>query len=422
MEMKQFGISLVVLCMAMVSCGHSYEAKSVALNDRTDSLNYALGYLNGAQIKMYYLANDSDKAVIDEFMDALSEGYEKNETLSQVEQMGLGMATAVKQMEKTGLAENPRYPINEKAFFQGIVNGIHCDTLMMTANFAREYYQTKLMAAYTDTLYHGGRKVVKSSCPGKVKQIGLSSLVDSISYAFGYVNGDGIRQNVLVNDSTGKDFKALVKSVNKGLSLRQINPEMAQMGKSIGSTIRRQADEGQLIGMEGVDTRFELIKQGFVNGFYNDTVLFTVSAADDYLRHTVNEIRFGKTREEGEAFLAANALREGVVTTESGLQYEILVKGRGVVPGKDDKVRVHYEGTLIDGTVFDSSVKRGEPIVFGVTQVIPGWTEALQLMPVGSKWKLYIPYNLAYGENGAGQQIPPYATLVFEIELLGVEK
>lgn len=123
---------------------------------------------------------------------------------------------------------------------------------------------------------------------------------------------------------------------------------------------------------------------------------------------------------EGEAFLAENAKREGVVSLPSGLQYEVLVPGDGPKPTAKDKVTVHYHGTLIDGTVFDSSVDRGQPATFGVGQVIKGWTEALQLMPQGSKWKLYIPYDLAYGSRAAGPTIGPYSTLVFEVELLKV--
>lgn len=124
----------------------------------------------------------------------------------------------------------------------------------------------------------------------------------------------------------------------------------------------------------------------------------------------------------GEAFLAENAKKEGVTVTETGLQYEILVAGEGATPTADDKVRVHYHGLLTDGTVFDSSVDRGEPVEFPVTGVIKGWVEALQLMPVGSKWKLAIPQDLAYGEQGAGAAIPPFAALVFEVELLEITK
>ncbi|MBQ2809179.1 MAG: FKBP-type peptidyl-prolyl cis-trans isomerase [Bacteroidaceae bacterium] len=122
----------------------------------------------------------------------------------------------------------------------------------------------------------------------------------------------------------------------------------------------------------------------------------------------------------GENFLAENAKKAGVITLPSGLQYEIVKEGNGKRPAATDRVQCHYEGTLIDGTVFDSSIKRGEPAVFGVNQVIKGWVEALQLMPEGSKWRLYIPYDMAYGEHGAGEMIPPYSALIFDVELIKV--
>jgi len=129
-----------------------------------------------------------------------------------------------------------------------------------------------------------------------------------------------------------------------------------------------------------------------------------------------------QNKKTGEEFLAANAKKEGVVTLKSGLQYKVLVKGKGATPKKHDTVVTHYVGTLIDGKEFDSSRRRGTPATFPVTGVIAGWVEALQLMPVGSKWKLYIPGQLAYGARGAGQMIGPHATLIFEIELLEIKK
>ena len=124
---------------------------------------------------------------------------------------------------------------------------------------------------------------------------------------------------------------------------------------------------------------------------------------------------------EGEAFLAENAKKEGVITLPSGLQYKVLNSGNGATPKATDSVECHYEGRLISGTVFDSSYQRGETATFGVNQVIAGWVEALQLMKEGDKWQLYIPYNLAYGERGAGAQIPPYSTLIFDVELVKVK-
>ncbi len=125
-------------------------------------------------------------------------------------------------------------------------------------------------------------------------------------------------------------------------------------------------------------------------------------------------------REEGEKYLAENAKKENVVTLPSGLQYQVLREGNGKKPTAKDSVKCHYEGFLIDGTVFDSSVQRGEPAVFGLQQVIAGWTEGLQLMQEGAKYRFFIPYRLAYGEGGAGQMIPPYAALIFDVELIEV--
>lgn len=149
----------------------------------------------------------------------------------------------------------------------------------------------------------------------------------------------------------------------------------------------------------------------------------------DEAKEVINEffIKLQKEKMEinkkaGEEFLHINKGRAGVVELPSGLQYQVLKQGNGAKPKATDKVKCHYHGTLINGTVFDSSVQRGQPAVFGVNQVIPGWVEALQLMPVGSKWRLFIPSNLAYGEQGAGEMIEPNSTLIFDVELLDIVK
>ena len=132
------------------------------------------------------------------------------------------------------------------------------------------------------------------------------------------------------------------------------------------------------------------------------------------------EEAYAQNKTAGEAFLAEHAKKEGVNVLPSGLQYQVLTEGNGKKPSATDRVQCHYEGTLIDGTIFDSSIKRGEPAVFGVNQVIRGWVEALQLMQEGAKWRLYIPYDMAYGEHGAGEMIPPYSALIFDVELIKV--
>ena len=173
-------------------------------------------------------------------------------------------------------------------------------------------------------------------------------------------------------------------------------------------------------GIDNIDTeRFaQAVKDALSNGKTEMTQDMAQNKIQEYFAKLQAE-RGKKNIEEGKKFLEDNAKREGVVTLPSGLQYEILTAADGKKPSASDSVKCHYHGTLIDGTVFDSSVRRTQPATFGVSQVIQGWVEALQLMPVGSKWRLFIPYNLAYGERGAGS-IPPYATLIFDVELLDI--
>ena len=177
-------------------------------------------------------------------------------------------------------------------------------------------------------------------------------------------------------------------------------------------------------GLEGLNVA--AIAKGIATSLTGDMPEIEVDAINEALQAL--HMRAEEARAEaskaaaadGEAFLADNALRSEVTVLESGLQYEVLTVGTGEIPTSDKTVRVHYHGMLTDGTVFDSSVDRGQPAEFPVTGVIAGWVEALQLMPVGSKWKLAIPQDLAYGERGAGAAIPPYAALVFEVELLDI--
>lgn len=173
----------------------------------------------------------------------------------------------------------------------------------------------------------------------------------------------------------------------------------------------------------GGDINLEAMTAGFRSASLDEELEMTVEAANSFLGDYFEQAskKAGQENlESGNAFLEQNKNREGVNVTPSGLQYEVLKQGSGEKPDSTDRVRVHYHGTLVDGTVFDSSVDRGEPAVFGVGQVIPGWTEALQMMPVGSKWKIYIPSELAYGERGAGNDIGPNSTLVFDVELLEI--
>ncbi|WKE67405.1 FKBP-type peptidyl-prolyl cis-trans isomerase [Gallaecimonas kandeliae] len=190
------------------------------------------------------------------------------------------------------------------------------------------------------------------------------------------------------------------------------------VGRQMGDQLAQQA-------FDGLD--IPAVQQGLADALRGEEFAVSpddINAAFDVIRSRLEEedkARKAAFTQANDVFLAENAKKDGVVVTDSGLQYEVLAEGEGATPSAADKVKVHYHGTLIDGTVFDSSVARGEPISFPVTGVIKGWVEALQLMKVGSKWRLTIPHDLAYGEQGAGRAIPPFAVLVFEVELLGIE-
>lgn len=194
----------------------------------------------------------------------------------------------------------------------------------------------------------------------------------------------------------------------------------AQGGYGIGLQI------GQQLISSGLDVEPEAVVKGIFDVLNQNEPALDINTVTNALQElqqraeTAQLEAFKALEEEGKAFLAENKKHAAVKETASGLQYEILTEGTGKVPAKTDKVRVHYTGSLIDGTVFDSSVKRGTPAEFPVTGVIAGWVEALQMMPVGSKWRLTIPHNLAYGERGAGASIPPFSTLIFEVELLDI--
>ena len=319
------------------------------------------------------------------------------------------------------------------------------------------------------------------SCGGdsSTPKASLKTDVDSISYAYGVTLAEqGLMQHleqlgvvestsnieyeyqmkISAADSTERDnlqkeLKSKVDSVNK-VNAPKLNNFLKGVKEAInageekssyiqGLSIGNQLSEQMLPQFSSIvfasDSNKKVNTDQLISGMFgtlkNQDLAISKSEAEEFVQNKMEAAQqqsqmkqeedlkseYKDEVEEAEKFLAENAEREEVIALPSGLQYEIIKKGTGAIPTDNDQVKVHYHGTLLDGTVFDSSIDRNEPAVFGVNQVIPGWTEALKLMPVGSKWKVYVPYNLAYGAEDRGT-IKPFSTLIFDVELLAIEK
>lgn len=273
--------------------------------------------------------------------------------------------------------------------------------------------------------------LVFSACnhTGKTKTPELKNRVDSLSYAFGLANGQGLKMNSIQGqgDSLNKKIEAFLKGMEVGLKGEEDkNPELTMTASRFADWMVSQ--EKAFLGDSTLKFDYKLFKQGVINGLHGSDKQLTSEKVGEYINKTMEarynkkmEEKYGENKKAGEKFLAENGKKPGVVTTASGLQYEVITKGTGALPKATDQVKVHYVGKLINDTIFDSSVQRKEPAVFPLNQVIPGWTEGIQLMPVGSKFKFYVPQNLAYGGHEQ-PKIPAFSALIFEVELLSIEK
>ncbi|MCL2650514.1 MAG: FKBP-type peptidyl-prolyl cis-trans isomerase [Candidatus Azobacteroides sp.] len=279
--------------------------------------------------------------------------------------------------------------------------------------------------------------VIGSSCTAQAPKANLKNEVDSLSYAIGLSQTQGLKQYLVMNM---KVDTAYINDFIKGF-IEGSNIDKTNKGKSAylaGLQIGQQVGTGMV---DGVNQEFKNLYNdstvkvnkanllaGFTAGIDGKGGKMTTEQAQQFAQTTMDNLRnakmekeFAGNKEAGIKFLEENKTKEGVVTLPSGLQYKIIKAGTGAIPAATDAVKVNYKGTLIDGTEFDSSYTRNAPAEFGVTQVIKGWTEALQLMPVGSKWQLFVPQELAYGSADRGT-IKPFSTLIFDIELLDIVK
>lgn len=271
-----------------------------------------------------------------------------------------------------------------------------------------------------------------ASCSAPSPKADFENNVDSLSYAIGMAGTEGLEQYFMQQGIDSAHVADFVKGFNEGASKQGPKDIAYVLGLQVGLTVGNQWVEGYNRQIFGNDSTMSLNRDnllaGFVDGVVGREKVMTKMEAAAYRRTEMEAARekavavqFADNKAAGEKFLAENKTKEGVQTTASGLQYKIIKKGNGAVPADTSRVEVNYRGTLIDGTEFDSSYKRKKPATFLANRVIKGWTEALTMMPVGSKWELYIPYELAYGSRQSGK-IKPFSALIFEVELLGIKE
>ena len=270
-----------------------------------------------------------------------------------------------------------------------------------------------------------------ASCTAQSPKANLKTDVDSLSYAIGMARTEGLDQYLAQQGIDSTQMADFLKGFNEGASKIDDKDVAYMAGLQIGQMVSKQWVEGfnqQVFGGDSTQTiSRENLLAGFVAGVVGKGIM-TKEEAQTFMQTQMEAVKakamekkYADNKAAGEKFLEEKT-KEGVVTTPSGLQYKIITKGTGEIPADSSKVKVNYKGTLIDGTEFDSSYKRNEPATFRANQVIKGWTEALTMMPVGSKWELYIPQELAYGARETGGQIKPFSTLIFEVELVEIEK
>ena len=277
-----------------------------------------------------------------------------------------------------------------------------------------------------------------TSCTAQAPKANLSTDIDSLSYAIGMARTEGLDQFLMQQGIDSTQMAEFIKGFNEGAAKIDKKDVAYMTGLQVGQMVSKQWVEGFNQQIFGNDSTKSLSRENLLAGFIAGVVgkgQMDKMFAQGYMQSQMEVVRekalkkqYADVIAEGEKFLAENKAKEGVVTTESGLQYKILTKGTGEIPADTSYVQVNYKGTLIDGTEFDSSYKRkdkdgkSQPATFRANQVIKGWTEALTMMPVGSKWELYIPYDLAYGSRATGADIKPFSTLIFEVELVGIGK
>ena len=409
---------VLAAAMSLVSCGP--RTPKANLQNEIDSLSYAMGVTNTQGLMDYATARlGVDSAHVSDFVNGIQEGTEgiSDKQKANMAGMQIGQQLSGDMFEAINnqlFAGDSVNSLNKEKFLNGFIEGINGKSTT-SAEEATDYVRSKAEAIQKDTV-----------------RTNLGSQIDSLSYMIGVSNTNGLMDYATARlgvDSTHiADF---ISGIQKGTKTTDNKQKAHLAGMQIGQQLSNDmfnALNSQLFAGDSAQT---LSKDNFLAGFLDGLQsknIITMDDASAYIRTKADAIqakatekKYAEYKKENEDFLTANKSKEGIQTTESGLQYRIVKAGKGEVPTKESNVKVHYKGTLIDGTQFDSSYDRNEPTTFKANQVIAGWTEALTMMPVGSKWELYIPQELGYGSRNMGT-IKPFSTLIFEVELLSIEK
>lgn len=420
MKKSIFSVAMALVAGLFVSCGNSAPKADLNGASKIDSLSYTMGIAQSQGLKDYLVARmGMDTTYMSQFVDGVVEGVEadaKQNAYYSGTQIGQQVVNQIIPGVTGEVFGGKEGELNKKNFTEAFVAGVTEKGLKMQPSEAQE----KAMALLSS---------IKENTDSTAD---LTAQIDTFSYAMGLAQTQGLKDFVVYRMGVDTLYMGdFVKGLQEGIKVGEEPKKGAFFtGIQIGQQVSTQIIPGvsrDVFGENG-ELNKSFFLAGFIAGVTETNMLMSSMAAQEAAMRLMEELKnqrfeqeFGDNKAQGVAFLDSIAKTEGVVKTESGLCYKVITKGKGDVPTETDKVKVHYRGTLIDGTEFDSSYKRNEPTTFGANQVIAGWTEALTLMPVGSKWMIYIPQELAYGSRDMGQ-IKPFSTLIFEVELLEIVK
>ena len=421
MKKTILSVALAIAAGAFVGCGTSAPKANLNGVSQADSLSYAIGVAQAQGLKDYLVARmGMDTTYMKQFVGGLLEGVEANDKQNAYYagiQIGQQEATQVIPGLTGEVFADKAGEINKKNYVAGFMAGVTGKGQKMQPEQAQEKAMSFMQS-------------FKSNADSTAD---FAAQVDTFSYAIGLARTQGLKEYAIQRLGVDSAYytSEFAKGVKAGMNMSDDAKQVAfNAGIQIGQQLSNQMIPG--ITREVFGENGELNKNNFMAGFISSVtekglLMHPMEAQQvamrlmEEMKSKLMEDQYGDNKAAGIAFLDSIAKTEGVVKTESGLCYKVITEGKGAVPANTDKVKVHYRGTLINGEEFDSSYSRNEPTTFGANQVISGWTEALTMMPVGSKWMLYIPYELAYGSRDLGQ-IKPFSTLVFEVELLEIVK